>query len=119
MSTRLVAQTNRRNRRTYDPAIPKKSAPAIITNIAVQAPETIRLTFACPVIPNTLPDYRAGDGAGNTVISMAKVSATEVDLTFDGDVEDTDMLVKEHDLGIRTSFGGFVPARTYSLAITP
>jgi len=63
--------------------------------------------------------FQNGDAFGNTVVSMAQVSATEVDLTFDGDVEDTTMRVAENDPGIRTNAGGFVPAGTYSLAITP
>jgi len=119
MTTRTATRNKGRQRRALDKAVPQKRLPAIITNIAVQAPETIRLTFNTNVAGNKLPLFTAGDAFGNTVVSMAQVSATEIDLTFDGDVEDTTMRVTENDPGIRTAAGGFVPAGTYSLAITP
>lgn len=119
MGLRTIKQTTRRAKSKTSMMTPNTFTPAIIQSIAVQAPETIRLTFSTRVMATRMPGFTAGDAFGNTVVSMTQVSATEVDLTFDGDVEDTEMSVKEHDPGIRTSSGGFVPAGTYSLAVTP
>lgn len=119
MTIRTINRTNARNRRAFDKAVPKKGTPAVIASIAATAADTIQLTFSTRVFRNKLPAFTAGAGGAETVATATEISDTVIELVFTGDVQGTDMIVKEGDPGIRTSAGGFVPAGSYPVPTFP
>ena len=116
MAIRTIKQTRRRVRTKTTDETPKKFTPAIISSIAATAADTIQNTRVMPV---RLPGFTAGASAAETVTAMTAISETVIELTFTGDVQGTDLIVKEGDPGIRTSAAGFVPAGSYAIGTFP
>lgn len=116
---RVVKQTTRRVRTKTTNATPKKFTPAIITEIEATAADTIRITYSTRIVKNSLPGYKAGAGAAQTVESMSLISDTLLELVFTGSVQGTDLIVPEGDPGIRTWPAGFVPAGVYAIPSFP
>lgn len=119
MTARNATRSVGRNRRTFDPSVPKKITPGLISTITAEAADTIRMTFDKRVFLNKTPGFRAGAGGAETVTSATAMSATEIELVFTGDVQGTDLIITEGDPGLRTVPGGFVPAGTYAVPTFP
>lgn len=120
MTSRTTSRTSARNRRAYDPSVPKKANPAVIASIASTAADTIRITFQTRVLKSQLPKViKAGAGGAETVDSVSQISATVVEFVFTGTVQGTNLIVEEGDPGVRTPAGGFVPAGTYAIPAFP
>ena len=116
MTSRTLKNTRARNRRAMDPSVPATMAPAVITSATTPGEDTVSLVFDTPVMVTRIPPtFRAGAGGTAEVVSITAVSATEVSLTFSGEVAGTTLFVGAADPGIRTSSGGFVPAGQYAL----
>ncbi len=119
MTARSSTRASGRNRRTFDPSVPKIITPAVISGITAEAADTIRISFGNSMLPNKTPGFTAGSGGGETVTSATQISDTVVELVFTGDVQGSNMVVPEGDPGIRTAAGGFVPAGTYAVPAFP
>lgn len=119
MTVRSIKKTFVRNRNAHDPSRPNVHAAAIITALEATAADTIEVTFSNRVMTNSLPGFKAGADAAETVASMTRVSDSVLSLEFSGDVQGTDLVVQEGDGGIRTAAGGFVPAGTYAIPTFP
>ena len=111
---RSATRSKGRARRVLDEATPGRRVPAVINTITVISDDTIQLAFATNVMPTRLPGFTAASGTAS-VTGMTQISATEIELVFDLDVENTTLVVAENDPGIRTSAGGFVPAGNYTI----
>ena len=119
MASRTVSRTNARNRRGMDPSVPKKATPAVVDSIAATAANTIQITFQRAVLKSKLPSFKAGAGGAMTVTTMTQVSSTVLEFVFSGTVAGTGLIVEENDPGVRTPFGGFVPAGSYAIPVFP
>lgn len=119
MALRSIKKTSVRNRQAKDPSVPKTVTPAVITTIEAIAPDTIRVTFDATVFRNKMPQFTAGSGRTETVEAMTRISDSQWEFTFSGDVAGSTLTVKESDPGIRTVPGGFVPAGVYAIPTVP
>lgn len=118
MSLKTLRRTNARNRRTFDPAVPKTVTPAIAVVIDQGlSPSMVQVTFNTAVMLKGTPAWLGGAGGTATVTGATQLSATVVELTFSAATAGNPVVVPSDDPSIRTMSGGFVPAGNYT--VTP